>query len=53
MTDTRGTNGMPLIDSLREDQMWANIRRMAEQDPYIKEQLDKITVYYKLKYGRR
>jgi hypothetical protein len=53
MTDTRGRDGMPLIDSIREDQLWGNIRRLAKKDPYIQELLDKLVVYYKLKYERK
>ena len=42
-----------LIEELREATMWGNIHRLAEKDPYIRELLDKIIAYYKLKYERR
>lgn len=42
-----------MIAEMRERQMWANIRMLAEKDAYIKEQLDKIEVYYRLKYEQR
>lgn len=42
-----------LAKEIREQTMWGNIRRLAERDPYIKEQLDKLVVYYKLKYDRK
>ena len=42
-----------MIVEMRERQKWANIRMLAEKDAYIKEQLDKIDVYYRLKYEQR
>ena len=42
-----------LMEELREQRMWGNIHRLAERDPYLKEQLDKIVVYYRLKYEQR
>lgn len=45
--------GKDLIESIRKSSMWGNIHRLAEKDPVLKEQLDKIVVYYKLKYERR
>jgi hypothetical protein len=42
-----------IVADLKQANMWGNIRRLAEKDPYIKEQLDKIIVYYRLKYEQR
>ena len=42
-----------LIDQLRKHSMWGHIHALAEKDPYIKELLDKIVVYYKVKYEQR
>lgn len=42
-----------LIEELREQRMWGNIHRLAKQDPMLQEQLDKIVVYYRLKYEQR
>ena len=42
-----------LVETLHKEIMWGNIRRLAEKDPYIKDLLDKIEVYYRLKYERR
>ena len=46
-------DGNDLVESMRKASMWGNIHRLAEQDPDLQEQLDKIVVYYKLKYERR
>jgi hypothetical protein len=42
-----------LVEKLREQSMWGNIHRLAEKDLYLQEQLDKIVVYYRLKYEQR
>lgn len=42
-----------LIAQLRKQELWGNIHRRAERDPYLQEQLDKIVVYYRLKYEQR
>jgi hypothetical protein len=42
-----------LIEQIRKQSMWGHIHRLAEKDPYIKELLDKIVVYYKVKYEQR
>jgi hypothetical protein len=45
--------GKDLVESLRKDNLWGNIRRCAKTDPALQEQLDKIVVYYRLKYEQR
>jgi len=42
-----------LIDQLQKHSMWQHIHILAEKDAYIKELLDKIVVYYKVKYEQR
>jgi hypothetical protein len=42
-----------LIKELREQNMWGSIFRYAKTDPVLKEELDKIVVYYRLKYEQR
>jgi len=42
-----------LIEQLKEQRMWGDIHRLAEKDPYIKDLLDKVVVYYRLKYEQR
>jgi hypothetical protein len=42
-----------MIAEMRERNRWAHIRELAKKDEYIKEQLDKIDVYYRLKYEQR
>jgi hypothetical protein len=43
-----------LIEELREQRMWHRILHIhAKTDPYLQEQLDKIVVYYRLKYEQR
>jgi len=39
-----------LIAEVRENSLWYWIRYHAKTDPELKEQLDKIVVYYRLKY---
>ena len=42
-----------LIEEIRHAKLWGGIHRRAKTDPELQEQLDKIVVYYRLKYGRR
>ena len=42
-----------LIAEIRENSLWHWIRYRAKTDPVLKEQLDKIVVYYRLKYEQR
>jgi hypothetical protein len=47
--DNRTRDGRPLIDHIREDKMWGEIRRMARTDPALQELLERAIVYYNLK----
>ena len=42
-----------LIEELKHARLWGDIHRLAKKDPELQEQLDKIVVYYRLKYGQR
>ena len=37
-----------IIDSLRENQMWGEIRRMAPNHPALQEALDRVKIIYQL-----
>jgi len=42
-----------LIAEIKHATLWGDIHRLAKKDPYLQEQLDKIVVYYRLKYEQR
>lgn len=42
-----------LIHSVLHSKLWGSIHRQAKKDPELQEQLDKIVVYYRLKYEQR
>jgi len=46
--DPRTSDGRPLIEHLREDQMWGEIRRMAPTNPALQKTLDRAIMIYKL-----
>lgn len=39
-----------LILQLREDQLWGNIRRCAKTDAELNEELERVIIFYRLKY---
>ena len=41
-----------LLDKMREDKLWGDIRRKSEDDPALEELLSHAIVYYKLKYEK-
>ena len=47
--DNRTRDGRPLIEHIREDQMWGEIRRMARTDAGLQELLERAIIYYNLK----
>lgn len=47
--DNRTRDGRPLIDHIREDQLWGEIRRLARTDAGLQEILERAIVYYNLK----
>ena len=46
--DPRTADGRPLIDQLREDKMWGEIRREARTNPTLQKALDRAIMIYKL-----
>ena len=42
-----------LLAELRENRMWGDIHRRAEKDPGLQELLDRVVIYYRLKYEQR
>ena len=42
-----------LIAEVRHARLWGDIHRAAKEDPDLQEELDKIVVYYRLKYEQR
>jgi len=57
--DPRTSDGRPLIDQMREDQLWGEIRRAAKSNPTIQEALERVKITYYLskeyddRYGRK
>ena len=46
--DPRTDDGRPLIEHLREDKLWGNIRREAKTNPTLQEALDRAIIIYEL-----
>jgi hypothetical protein len=46
--DKRTSDGRPLIDHIREDKMWGDIRRLAKTNPALQDALDRVIMIYKL-----
>jgi hypothetical protein len=46
--DKRTADGRPLIDHMREDKMWGDIRRLAKTNPALQDALERAIVVYKL-----
>lgn len=46
--DKRTWDGRPLVEHIREDKMWGEIRRMARTNPTLKAELDRVIMLYKL-----
>lgn len=46
--DKRTSDGRPLIDHIREDKMWGEIRRMARTTPALQDALDRAIMIYRL-----
>ena len=42
-----------LVKELREQSMWGWIHRRAKTDPGLQELLDRVIIYYRLKYEQR
>ena len=46
--DSRTTDGRPLIEHMREDKLWGNIRREARTNPALQNALDRAIIIYNL-----
>jgi len=46
--DKRTADGRPLIDHMREDKMWGEIRRMARTNPTLQSELERVIILYHL-----
>jgi hypothetical protein len=46
--DPRTADGRPLIDHIREDQLWGEIRQMAHTHEGLREELERVIIYYQL-----
>ena len=46
--DNRTPDGRPLIDHIREDKMWNDIRRLARTTPALQDALERAIMIYKL-----
>ena len=46
--DPRTSDGRPLIEQVREDKMWGEIRRMARTNPTLQDAINRVIMIYKL-----
>jgi hypothetical protein len=46
--DPRTDDGRPLIEHIREDKLWGEIRRMARAHEGLREELERVIIYYQL-----
>jgi hypothetical protein len=46
--DKRTADGRPLIDHIREDKMWGEIRRIARTNPTLQSELERVIMLYHL-----
>ncbi len=46
--DPRTEDGKPLIDQLRDQRLWGEIRRAAKTNPLLQEALDRAKIIYEL-----
>ena len=46
--DKRTSDGRTLVDNLREDKMWGDIRRLAKTTPALQDSLERVIMIYKL-----
>ena len=46
--DKRTSDGRPLVDHIRDDKMWADIRRMARTNPTLQSELERVIILYHL-----
>jgi len=46
--DPRTDDGRPLIEHIREDKLWNEIRQMARTHEGLQEELERVIIYYQL-----
>jgi hypothetical protein len=46
--DYRTSDGNPLHETMKEDQLWGNIRRAAKTNPTLQDALDRAIIIYNL-----
>ena len=46
--DHRTSDGRPLVDHMKEDKLWGNIRREAQTNPALQAALDRAIIIYNL-----
>jgi hypothetical protein len=46
--DYRTSDGRPLVDHMKEDKLWGNIRREAQTNPALQAALDRVIIIYNL-----
>lgn len=46
--DPRTEDGRPLIDHMRDNKLWGEIRRAAKDNPLLQEALDRVKIIYEL-----
>jgi hypothetical protein len=46
--DPRTADGRPLVDHIRENKLWGEIRRAAVTNPTLQDALDRVIMIYKL-----
>lgn len=46
--DPRTVDGRPMVEHVKENQMWGEIRRMAQTNPTLQDALNKCIMIYKL-----
>ena len=46
--DPRTRDGRPLVDHLRDNQLWSDIRRAAETNEELRQELDRVKMFYYL-----
>ena len=46
--DPRTSDGRPLIDQMREDKLWGDIRRAAKDNPTLQAAIERVKIIYHL-----
>jgi hypothetical protein len=46
--DPRTSDGRPLVEQMREDQLWSNIRREARTNPTLQAAIERVKIIYHL-----